>query len=322
MDPISDSFLREQLQFRRQKLETATAQLPAHGQVLELLQEVDSALDRMAKGTYGICETCHDPIEKDRLIADPLLRYCLDHLSADQLRALEQDLDLAAKVQGGLLPAADVTLPGWDVHYYYQAAGAVSGDYCDLVNAGEEGLFFFVGDVSGKGIAASMLMAHLHAMFRALLSLQLPLHRMMERANRLFCESTLADAYATLVCGRLSRSGGLEICNAGHCPPLLRRGREVTRIESTGLPIGIFCSGEYELRKAELDVLLLYTDGVSEARDPSDREYGEDRLLQLLATDQTLSAKELARICYADLTTFRSGAARNDDVTIMTVRRS
>jgi sigma-B regulation protein RsbU (phosphoserine phosphatase) len=87
----------------------------------------------------------------------------------------------------------------------------VSGDYCDVVDAGEEGLYFMVGDVSGKGVAASMLMAHLHAMFRSLISVGMPLKSMLAHASRVFSGSTLPTQYATLVCGRALPDGRVEI---------------------------------------------------------------------------------------------------------------
>jgi len=177
MAAISDQFLRTQLEQRRQRLETGIALSPENSPLVRLLEEVDSALARMEKGTYGLCETCHDAVERHRLIADPLIRYCLDHLTAEQQRALEQDLELAARIQRALLPRQDLRVGNWQVHYHYEPAGPVSGDYCDLIHSdGEAGdLLFLLGDVSGKGVAASMLMSQLHAMFRSLASVGLPL---------------------------------------------------------------------------------------------------------------------------------------------------
>ena len=88
-------FLHRQLEERKQRLEEAVAHAPQNGSLGSLLREVDSALQRMANGTYGLCETCHEPIEDDRLLADPLLCFCLDHLSKSQLDALQRDLELA-----------------------------------------------------------------------------------------------------------------------------------------------------------------------------------------------------------------------------------
>ena len=133
--------------------------------------------------------------------------------------------------------------------------------------------------MSGKGVAASMLMTHLHAMFRALSGIGMELDRLMEMANRMFCESTIAGQYATLVCGRASSAGEIQIASAGHFPILRSSKNGVTPLEATGLPLGMFSTSRYFVHRARLepgDSLLLYTDGISEARDSSDEEYGID----------------------------------------------
>ncbi|PYV39834.1 MAG: hypothetical protein DMG06_22035 [Acidobacteria bacterium] len=326
MDAARDRALRIQLLGRRQKLEDALTRSEEQAQLEQLLHEVDSALQRLDTGTYGLCEICHEPIEKDWLMADPLCRICLSHLSPDEQRAFEQDLDLASQIQRSLLPKQNLRLEGWEVYHHYEPAGPVSGDYCDLVYAetqpGE--LFFFLGDVSGKGVAASILMSHLHAIFRSLVATGLAVNRLVERANRVFCESTMSAQFATLICGRADRLGAIEICNAGHCPPLWVRGGTVAPIESTGLPVGIFHNGEYSMKRLELaagESLFLYTDGLSEARNGANTEYGTDKLSTLVADRHSLSAQALTSACLEELRIFRSGTAKTDDLTIMVIRR-
>src|SRR5262245_66533620 len=110
-----ESLLREQLTERREKLESVAHAVPADDQIRRLLRDVDAALARMDEGTFGICESCHDTIEADRLVADPLMTYCLDHLTKPQRQALEADLDLEAQVLRGLLPHHSLHLPGSEV---------------------------------------------------------------------------------------------------------------------------------------------------------------------------------------------------------------
>jgi sigma-B regulation protein RsbU (phosphoserine phosphatase) len=153
----------------------------------------------------------------------------------------------------------------------YEAANVVSGDYCDLLSLGKD-LYFVVGDVTGKGVSAAMLMAHLNAMFRAIVPLGLPLERVMEQASRMFCESTLSTHFATLVCGRAGSSGEVEVSIAGHHPVLLIHNSEVTRLEATGLPLGMFCDEQFTTDKIRCepgDSIFLYTDGLIEAVDLS-----------------------------------------------------
>ena len=258
---------------------------------------------------------------------NPLARLCIDHLTPAQTRELEQDLELAGHVQNELLPPRQLAESGWEIAYHYEPLGAVSGDYCDIVRpAGEaRDLVFLLGDISGKGVAASMLMAHLHASMRALVGLGLPLQQVVERANRVFCESTMANHYATLVCGRLAASGDGEISNAGHCAPLLVRGGQVTPLESTGVPIGLFCIKEYPVGRFRLsagDSLVLYTDGVTETRNAGEQEYGLERLAALVAARAGGTPEGLVGACFADLTAFRGRAPRTDDVTVMVIRRA
>jgi sigma-B regulation protein RsbU (phosphoserine phosphatase) len=308
----------------RKRLETVIGQFEDGSQLAPLLSEVDSALHRMETGSYGICEACQDRMTGD-IVADPVARFCLECLNADEQRALQYDLDNVLQVQYTLLPKQDLSVDGWRAYYHYEAAGPVSGDYCDLVNTESGDLFFLLGDVSGKGIAASMLMAHLHAIFRSLITLELPVDQLVERANQVFTNCTMPSYYATLVCGRATRSGAIDLANAGHCPPLLIGNAEVTSIEATGLPIGIFCREQYTARHIQLepgDSLLLYTDGLTESRNPLDAEYGIERLVSTVGARHTLSPRALTAACLGDAKSFRAGHAKSDDLTVMVIQRA
>ncbi|MBV9503346.1 MAG: SpoIIE family protein phosphatase [Acidobacteriaceae bacterium] len=320
-----DQFMHQQLLDRRHKLEHAVRHSNGHGGLNLLLEEVDSALARIEDGCYGICESCHDPIESDRLIADPLVRFCLDHLSKQEKNALEQDLQLAAQVQRGLLPKQNFDRDGWHICYHYQPAGVVSGDYCDVIDAGQAGLYFMVGDVSGKGVAASIMMAHLHAMVRSLIQVGLSLECMLEHASSVFAQSTLPNQYATLVCGRALPHGKVEISNAGHPGPLVIRGKEVTALQSSGLPVGLFGSEEFSIAELHLnpgDGLVIYSDGVSEMTDGSGAEYGIDRMRSLLSRKTCLNPSALLAACRDDFTAFRGNVHQADDMTLFVLGRS
>jgi phosphoserine phosphatase RsbU/P len=320
MATVVEAGLRSQLLDRRGRL-TALVKPESGAYVRDLLSEVDAALERLEGGTFGICETCHDPIETDRLLADPLCRLCLDHLSERERRALEHDLEMASRIQAGLLPARETSFPGWQARTHYHPAGLVSGDYLDLIRSEAdpaEAVFLF-GDISGKGVAASLLMASLHAIFRSLAPLGLPLEDLIERANRVFCEHTLPSTYATLVCGRAEADGTVRIANAGHPPPLLLREGRAESLGATGLPLGLFCSGRYPSRTVKLrpgDLLFLYTDGLTEATDPDGEEYGVERLTAAL---EPLRADQAIPGVLADLARFERGGRRTDDLSIMTL---
>jgi phosphoserine phosphatase RsbU/P len=319
-----EASLKTQLTRRRRKLENAIASFPGRPDLSSLLSEVDAALSRINEGTFGLCEVCHEPIEEDRLAGDPLIRFCLDHLTAPEQRALEQDLQLAAHIQSALLPKTGLRHGGWQTAFHYEAAGPVSGDYCDLIPAEDGSLYFILGDVSGKGIAASMLMSHLQAMFRTLAGIGLPLVQMMSRASRLFCESTLSSHYATLVCGRAEKSGAIELCNAGHLAPLAAIGKSVQAIDATGLPLGMFCREEFHVNQVRLqkgDCLILFSDGLSETQNRAGGEFGFQPLVEIAKNRQTMSAVELVSACVAKASEFRSGLSPKDDLSVMVLER-
>ena len=315
--------LRDQLLVRREKLEFALAKSQT-ANLLQLLETVDQALERVEIGSYGICEKCNDTMGAQRLLTDPLARVCLDCLPPAEQRALERDLELAARIQIGLLPKQDLFAAGWKVAYHYQPAGLVSGDYCDLIAHGRH-LYFMLGDVSGKGVAASMLMANLHAMFRALIPTGLPLEQLVERANRIFCESTLPTQYATLICGRADEFGTVEICNGGHVSPYHISSDRVRPLSSTTVPVGLFCDQQFSATRLTLapgDSLVIYTDGVSEAEDLEGRQYGDSSLATLLQQCFARKSPELVSACIEDLLAFRSGLTQIDDETLMVLQFS
>src|SRR5260370_3904786 len=191
MITAEQTYLCSELEKRRERLHAALLSAWPAPSLQQLLTALDDALRRIDGGTFGLCETCHDSVDPERLLADPLVQFCLDHLTSTEQRALENDLSLAARIQRALLPDLGLTPKGWDVRFHYQPAGMVSGDYCDLVET-NDGLLFMLGDVSGKGGAASMLISHLHATFRTLAESGLPLDRLVQVATRMFCASTLS----------------------------------------------------------------------------------------------------------------------------------
>jgi phosphoserine phosphatase RsbU/P len=327
MATVGNDYFREQLEVRRQRLVTASAGARANAEISGLLQEVDLALERIKKDTFGICEVCNSGIEADRLVADPTVRICIDHLTPEQRRKLEDDLHLASRVQRGLLPPQPVRADGWQIHYHYQPAGLVSGDYCDLIfprNGGGE-MIFLMGDVSGKGVAASMLMTQLHATFRSLVKVALSLEELLASANHMLTESALSGHYATLVAGRANRSGEVEIASAGHVPVLLAGCDGVKSVPATGLPLGLFEDSRYGSHKIAMkpgDALVLYTDGLSETLDSAGIQYGEKRLAEFFGKQRKLPAQALTSACLADLNVFGGGKQPADDLTLMVIQRA
>ncbi len=327
MEPSVVEGARRQLVERRARIQDALKVAGEARDLVRLLREVDEALAR-ANGThFGTCLACHESVDDGFLLANPAIQYCLCALSEGQQRALERDLGLASRIQWSLLPRQDLAAAGWETHFRYLPAGPVSGDTCDLVagprSPGE--LYFLAGDVSGKGVAAAFQMARLNALFRTLIDEGQQVREIVERANAFFAEGAPASHFVTLVCGRADASGGVELCNAGHCPPLVLHGKEVRKVGSSGLPIGItggFRYGSELLRLAPADTVLLYTDGITEAADPEGNDYGDDRLSSLFRDRGALPLARLAAEILEDLGSFQKGSERTDDQTILLLRRS
>ena len=164
-------------------------------------------------------------------------------------------------------------------------------------------------------------------MFRTLISINLPLEQMMERASRVFCESTLPTQYATLVCGRATTSGAVEICNAGHLPPILVQHGNVTSIAATGLPVGVFCSESFSVSRFQMnkgDSLCSYTlTACRKVRDGDGLEYGADRLSQLLSENQRYRTDSIDLLVPAATPHFCGRTSfHKDDSTLMAVQRA
>jgi len=327
--------VRERLADRRDRLATVAKATGEEG-LVDLLRRVDSALGRLDGGDWALCVKCQIPIEPELLDVAPAVTVCFECLTIEQRRALERDLEGAARVQRALLPPRRVTHDGWEVAWHWEPKGAVSGDHVDLLlsngllsaeGSSAEPLHLVFGDVSGKGVAASLLQSHLHALFRALVHRErggLAMGELVGRANGLFAAATSGAKYASLVAARLEAEGTLELANAGHPRPLLADRRGVRPVEGSGLPLGLFPAAEYashRLRLAPGQVLLLYTDGWTEAT-RGDEEYGIGRAAAALRRASALPLPELLAECREDAKRFLSGAAWDDDLTLLAVRRT
>jgi len=316
------SVLHRQLEDRRERLRGTIAADGPEPELVRLLQQVDAALDRQTGGSYGACLVCDEYIGDTELLMNPLLEYCLCGVAPEKLRALESDLELARRIQAGLLPEPRLRAAGWRAFSRYEPAGPVSGDFVDLwaPRAEPDSLYFAVGDVSGKGVAAALLMTHIQAAFRSLLGTGAAIGDVVAGVNRQLLRAGLPSHYATLAAGRVDRAGRVELVNAGHCPPLLLRGGDVQATRPTGFPVGLIGDRPYEVDEFTLDrgdALVLYTDGVTEAWGSNGDPYGQERLEVLLAAPGDRAPRALVDRVRGDVAAFQGGASPTDDLTIL-----
>ena len=236
---------------------------------------------------------------------------------------IEHELRIAAEIQRALLP------PGRHVGMFYQAMGtslpsrAIGGDFFDFIDRPDGSFGFAVGDVSGKGPAAALLSAKIQGLFSAQADEGTPAQT-MRIVNRGLTRRAVEAKFATIFQATLSPAGQLTFCNAGHNPPLLYgSGGELMKLESSSMPVGFFEHAPYNDKTQQLtvgDVLIVYSDGVTEALDTQGNEFGEDRLAAILRDTHTLEAGDILDSVIAGVQSFARGTAQHDDVTAMVVK--
>jgi serine phosphatase RsbU (regulator of sigma subunit) len=243
-------------------------------------------------------------------------------------RRLEEELALARRIQRTLLPDSLPALDGWDLHGLNVPSRGVSGDYYEVVTrgAGRE-CVLMIADVSGKGMAASLLTVLLQALSSGPIEDGLPPEEVSVRLSRLLFKRTPPEKYATAFLGILEPASGLlRYTNAGHNPALLvRADLSVVELGATGPPLGLLPNAPYRAGAVTLgpgDLLVLYTDGIVEAADPDGEEYGLHRLEVLCLRHRTAPCAALAEALDRDLLGFVRGTPFADDRTVVLARRT
>ncbi|HEX4143269.1 MAG TPA: SpoIIE family protein phosphatase [Pirellulales bacterium] len=238
----------------------------------------------------------------------------------------QRELDTAREVQLHFLPHARPEVPGYCFFDYYQAAEDVGGDYFGYIRLADGRLAIAVGDVSGKGVSAALLMARLCSEVRYCLAICPSVVEAVERLNLELSGTTQNDRFVTfLLCVLDPVRHVLEVVNAGHPSPLRRRGEVVEKLglEEAGPPLGLDLARRYTsftTEIAESDAIVLYTDGISEARSPRDIIYGSRRLVRRLSTGPD-NAIELGQHLLSDVERFAHGRPQSDDICVVTFGR-
>jgi len=241
---------------------------------------------------------------------------------------MEQELRIARTIQQDLLPAAEeYPRCGW-----LQASGLsissrhVGGDYFDLLPAGPGRYDVVMADVSGKGVSSALLASLLQGAFVMATAEQIPPAVVLDRLNRFLLNRTQGHKYATLFLATIFRDAPMQWANAGHCAPLLLRANgEAHELRPTGMPVGMLDMGSWQDAALELeagDVLVLYTDGVSEAMNREREFYGVERLAAVARRHLSRPPAELLDALRADIAAFTDGEEQRDDLTLLVLRYS
>jgi Stage II sporulation protein E (SpoIIE) len=243
---------------------------------------------------------------------------------------VEEQLEIARQVQSELLPSLREKNVGVQLATEYKPAEQVGGDFYDVFRVKDNGTALVLGDVSGKGVPAALLMGVIHGAVRSSLWAESAAgHELKsQQLNRLLCERSSGERYASMFwCYYEPSTHSLSFINAGHCPPLLTRKSggevEISRLDAGGPVLGALPEAKYEQTKLEVSpehVLVMYSDGLVEATNSRGEEYGESRLRELLARVSEKSVDDIRRAILASLAAFSGTAKLRDDLTFVVVR--
>ncbi|MBZ5584563.1 MAG: SpoIIE family protein phosphatase, partial [Acidobacteriia bacterium] len=242
-----------------------------------------------------------------------------------QRELMSREIEIAREVQQRLFPQSMPEVPCLQYAGHCRPARGVGGDYYDFLALASGRLGLAIADVSGKGIPAALLMASLQASVRGQSQARdNDIAGLMERVNRLVFDASPENRYATFFYGQFDpATRRLAYVNGGHNPPILLRGEEVIRLETGGPVVGLFRVARYEQGEAQLepgDLLALYTDGVSEAENPAEEEWGEEALIAALHSGAALPPSELIARVMEAADGFAAGAPQHDDMTLVIAR--
>jgi sigma-B regulation protein RsbU (phosphoserine phosphatase) len=241
-------------------------------------------------------------------------------------RIMKRDLTQAAEIQGGMLPDQAPQVPGTDLAGFNAACRTVGGDYYDFFPYPDGRVAMALGDVSGKGMPASLLMMGLHARVQVLAEDPGNLAELMTRLNKATCAKCPSNRFITFFfCVLDTNTGELTFANAGHNPPIVvRASGKVELLEGGGPVLGILPIAPYSEMRVILergDMLVLYSDGVTEATNVSYDEYGEDRFIDVLKAEREKPATSIVDSVMKSLTAFAAGAPQADDITLVVAKR-
>lgn len=239
---------------------------------------------------------------------------------------MERELELATEIQQRFQPSGPPLISGYEFQGISFSCYEIGGDYYDFIPRHDGKMLVALGDVSGKGTSASLLMSSLHAAIHAQVAAKTPIAEMVTSVNVYLAENTPANRFITLFVAELEiETGRFSFINAGHNPPLIARSDgSIELLASGGLPLGLMGFAQYETGHAHLgsgDVLFIYSDGVSEANNINEDEFGMERLKAVISSNVGRSASGIRDKVESALSDFTGTAAPNDDITLVIVKR-
>lgn len=252
-----------------------------------------------------------------------LLLFVLMLELKDKLLAHEE-LEAGQAVQQALMPPRSPDVPGWRIWLFTRSANEVGGDLVDFIKISPKRFAVAVGDVAGKGLRAALLTAKLQATLRALAPDFTSLPLLGAKLNEIFNRDSLPTLFASLLYFEFEENGSLRFVNAGHLPPVLLKGQEIKKFEKGGVALGLVPAATFDEKSLKIqhnELLLAYSDGITDAQNAVGEFFGENRLFDLLPKLTNLSTDQIGETIIKELDMFIGEARATDDVTIAILRR-
>ncbi len=296
--------------------------------IVNNIHRINETLSLITGGDLNVQVNVRDTDEFTSL-SDDINRTvdALKHYIDEAEKRIDQELEVARQIQRSSLPFDFTTISnqkGFDIYASMDPAKEVGGDFYDFYLLDQSHLVFMVADVSGKGVPASLFMMRTKTLIKGLVESNKPLDEVFTEANKRLCENNEAEMFVTAWIGKLDlESGKLEFVNAGHNPPLIRKGNgqfEYLKVRPNFI-LGGMDFVKYQLHEIELqngDAIFLYTDGVTEATNENETLYGEKRLNDVISKENG-SAKAICNKVKVDIKTFVNEAEQSDDITMLCV---
>jgi len=316
---------------KRLKADARTRDIP-----IIFISALDETQDKVKAFAIGGVDYVTKPFQFQEVLARVKTHLALRRLQTELQHAnmrledanqkMEQELTLAGEVQAGFLPRALPKIRGWQVSVTLRSARETSGDFYDVNLLPDGRLGILVADVVDKGVGAALFMALSWALIRTYAA-EYPAdpELVLTAVNRRILEDTNAKQFVAVSYGILDPiTGRLVYCNAGNCPPLIFRSRDVQKLVNTGIPLGLLEDRTWDQAVAQIDpgdVLVLYTDGITEAQNDKEEFYGEARLLTSIRANLDGTAREIKQGILADLQEFVGSAPQYDDITLTVIVR-
>lgn len=292
----------------------------------EHLHVIDESLGKIMDGTLGTCKVCHGIVEASLLEMDYTASVCLDHYSDDERRRLESELELSQIVQRALMPQRAPVISGVEVAAFSRPAEIIGGDYFDFFKFKDGTHGLVIADVSGHGVSAGMLMSSLQTALQTMAPNTDSPAEILDRINRFYIHNIRFTTFVTVFLARYdSNDRTLTYINSGHNPPAVFRKNlsEIHWLTRTAPAVGLsehYFPKTETVKVSEGDVLLLYTDGLTEALNNDMEQFGQERLAELILNSADLSSSDLLQVVRHGINAYSGDLPLADDLTLVALK--